>query len=125
MISIQRRTVSQGEPTQTFPLKVSVANSIGQSARNIRPVLRSVPLQYYLYVTLPPEMSHSATRSLLGYIHFPKGSAMYRFFDSFFYKSVSPIFSTSEICTCYSTHTHTMFIGAIVMEVRRKRRRRQ
>ena len=31
---------------------------------------------FFTNVTLPPEMSRIATRSLLGYSHFPKGGAM-------------------------------------------------
>ena len=63
----------------------------------------------YINVTLPPEMSHIATRSLLGYSNFPKGGVPCIDFD-FSAEPVSPVFSNQKTYTC---HTHKRLISVI------------
>ena len=65
-------------------------------------------LKKVYYVILPPEMSHMATRSFLGYSHFPKGGAIYRFrlfneisFSSLFYVRKRHLLHTHEVYKCH------------------------
>ena len=55
------------------------------------------------YVTLPPKMSHIATRSLFGYSHFPKAGAMYRCW-LFNGVSLSSLFYVRQIHWLHTQH---------------------
>ena len=66
-------------------------------------------------VTLPPEMSRIATRSLFGYSHFPKGGgggAMYRFWRLFKKISFSSLFYIRK--NTIVTHTHTQKLISVI-----------
>ena len=56
----------------------------------------------YLNVTVPPEMIHIATCSLVGAQPLFKSGCHIIIDVGILTKSVSPIFSTSEKCTCYT-----------------------
>ena len=62
-------------------------------------------------VTLPPEMSRIAARSLFGYSYLLSQRGCHVSTLAFQPESVSPVFSTSENCTCY---THTKFIISVI-----------
>ena len=63
----------------------------------------------WIIVTIPPEMSHIATRSLFGHSLFPKGGVLYLFWVST--NSVSPVFSTSQRYTCYTNRKFIIVIS--------------
>ena len=76
--------------------------------------------EHQSHVTLPPEMSHIATRSLLGYSHFPKGGAMYRFwlfneigFSSLFYIRTIHLLQTQSVYKCHLYKTINPSMRAI------------
>ena len=62
-----------------------------------------------VYVILPPEMSHIATRSLFGYNHSSKGCAMYR---SWLFNGIS-FSSHFYIRKIHLLHTKKVYVSLV------------